>query len=100
MISYKGTEYEGEVVDGVFVTEENIDADTLKHISVHKNRQNIDLLAIKKLLVKKAKAIGGNAVVEFKYGQRQHKPWQHLVIKWDTISWYGEGRVLYIDYEK
>ena len=60
----------------------------------------VSLNEIKKMLGVKAKEAGGNTVTEFKYGQRQHKPWEHFFIKWDSISWYGEGKVVYIDYQE
>jgi hypothetical protein len=100
LIFYQGVEYPGEIVNGVFITEKKIESSTLKEVRVHKNRQNIPLNEIKKMLGVKAKEAGGNTVTEFKYGQRQHKPWEHFFIKWDSISWYGEGKVVYIDYQE
>ena len=41
------------------------------------------------------KSLGGNAVMNFKYGQKAHKGMKLLnPFKWDTEGWHGEGDVV------
>ena len=87
----------GSYQDGIFFTEENVNVPTVKQIAVHKNRQNITLTDIKHMMAQEAVAFGANAVVNFTYGQREHKWWQHGLIKWDSQSWFGEGRAVVIE---
>jgi hypothetical protein len=47
---------------------------------------------VKKLLAAEARASGGNAVVDFKYGQRSVGFWTSLFDR-DDVNWYGEGKV-------
>lgn len=42
-------------------------------------------------MARQAMAMGANAIVDFKYGQQSAKWWEHLLIRWDTESWYGHG---------
>ncbi len=55
------------------------------------NRQNSDLSMVKERMATQAKAMGGAAIQNFRYGQRAHKWWESLTFKWDTEGWYGEG---------
>jgi hypothetical protein len=80
--------------NGIFFSEQASSHPTVRTISVKKNRQNFTLAQIKDLMAAEAVSAGANAIVEFKYGQRSHKWYQHLLIKWDTESWYGEGRAV------
>lgn len=82
----------GTEVDGVFFTEaEPIGARILTRVKVEISRQNADLREVKAELAKKVKAVGGNALVGFRYGQKAHPWWQMFALKWDSESWYGEG---------
>lgn len=47
---------------------------------------------VKQLMASQAKAAGGNAVVDFKYGQRSVGFFRSLIDR-DDVNWYGEGRV-------
>lgn len=80
---------------GIFFSEQSSGATTLKQIAVKKNRQNFTLVQIKDMMAVDAKAVGANAIVDFRYGQRSHK-WYQLAfqIKWDTEAWFGEGRAV------
>jgi uncharacterized protein YbjQ (UPF0145 family) len=52
------------------------------------------LTQIKDMMAAEAKAAGANAIVDFRYGQRAHKWYQHSLIKWDSEAWFGEGRAV------
>jgi hypothetical protein len=72
-------------------------ADYKGFVSVEISRQNSTLSAVKEALAAKAKSLGANAISDFKYGQRAHPWWeQMLTFKWDTESWYGEGKAVRI----
>jgi hypothetical protein len=47
---------------------------------------------VKRLMANQARAAGGNAIVDFKYGQRSVGFWRSL-IDLDDVYWYGEGNV-------
>jgi hypothetical protein len=47
---------------------------------------------VKQLMVGQVRAAGGNAVVDFKYGQRSVGFWRSLIDR-DDVHWYGEGKV-------
>ena len=82
----------GVVAADIFFTEEGVpNAVPLKHLKIQISRQNSDLSAVKSKLATEAKAAGGTAVMNFRYGQRPHKGLKLLLPKWDTESWYGEG---------
>lgn len=46
---------------------------------------------VKRLMVGQVRAAGGNAVVDFKYGQRSVGFWRSLIDR-DDVHWYGEGK--------
>ncbi len=78
---------------GIFFTEAAAppSSHVLGTVSVRKNRQNWDLFKIKDELVRQAEALGANAIVEFKYGQRAHKWYRLLLPVWDHEAWHGDG---------
>ncbi|HWL11213.1 MAG TPA: hypothetical protein VNQ76_22585 [Planctomicrobium sp.] len=47
---------------------------------------------VKKLMAVKAKSQGGNAIVEFKYGQRSAGFFASILYR-DDVSWYGSGQI-------
>jgi hypothetical protein len=47
---------------------------------------------VKRLMTQQVRAAGGNAVIEFKYGQRSVGFWA-LIIDRDDVHWYGEGKI-------
>lgn len=73
---------------------------TLRTLRVERSRQNSNLAEIKGLMAAEAKAVGSNAILAFKYGQRAHT-WreQLLSFKWDSESWYGEGLAVHLSDE-
>jgi len=47
---------------------------------------------VKQELARKAEALGCVAIIDFKYGQRDHAWWQFWWSLFDdNMSWYGEG---------
>ena len=83
----------GTVCDGIFFAEGPIPRATRRQtLSVDISRQNANLGEVKRRLARDAKSVGANAVANFKYGQRAHRWWTHILdFKWDSESWYGEG---------
>ena len=84
----------GNFHNGIFFSEQSCGAQTLITISVKKNRQNFSVTQIKDMMVVEAKSAGANAIVDFKYGQKAHKWYQQIGLKWDTEAWFGEGRAV------
>lgn len=92
----------GTLCDGVFFTEDAIPGATRrKSVSVEISRQNANLGEVKRRLASAAKAHGSTAVQNFKYGQRAHRWWTHIIdLKWDSESWYGEGEAVVTQAER
>jgi hypothetical protein len=90
----------GNEFEGIFFTEMLAPpgCQTLKFLTVSRNRQNSNLGEIKKLMATEAMSINANAIVGFKYGQRTHKWWQQVfTFKWDSEAWFGEGNAVRLD---
>ena len=86
----------GSEQDGVFFTEAaSIDrARDLGEVKVQLAGQNKDIRAVKAELATKVKALNGNALVSFKYGQ-QGNPWYKSITGlFDTEHWHGSGRAV------
>jgi hypothetical protein len=47
---------------------------------------------VKRLMAEQVRAAGGNAIVDFKYGQRSVGFWRSLLDR-DDVNWYGEGQI-------
>ena len=47
---------------------------------------------VKRIMVQQTKRTSGNAVVDFKYGQRSVGFWRSLIDR-DDVHWYGEGKI-------
>ena len=47
---------------------------------------------VKRLMVGEARKAGGNAIVNFKYGQRSVGFWRSLIDR-DDVNWYGTGNI-------
>ena len=77
--------YRGNYVDGIFFTESAItDAHTVcGQVKSDKNRINANLGIIKAMLAEKAKKLGADAIINFKYGQKS----SFL----SETKWFGEG---------
>ena len=73
---------EGSPLDGT---------EMLGHVKVEISRQNSNLFEVKAELARRVRSQGGNALVNFRYGQRPHRGLKLLAFKWDTESWFGEG---------
>jgi hypothetical protein len=82
----------GTELDGIFFTEaSDIDgARRLGDVKVKVGGQNKDIRAVKAELAKKVRALNGNALVGFTYGQRGNSWWDSFGI-FDSEHWYGAG---------
>jgi hypothetical protein len=47
---------------------------------------------VKRLMADQTRVEGGNAVIDFKYGQRSVGFWRSCIDR-DDVHWYGEGKV-------
>ena len=82
----------GTTVDGIFFTEQAISgASPIRHLHIEISLQNSNLAQVKSRLAADAAALGANAIMNFKYGQKVHHWSQLISFKWDTESWHGEG---------
>jgi hypothetical protein len=82
----------GTTTDGIFFTEEALPRAAIRRrLSVEISRKNANLGEVKRKMATEARALGANAVINFRYGQRAHKWWDSLMLKWDTESLHGEG---------
>lgn len=88
----------GTTSNGVFFSESSIlTAEYRGPVSVEISRQNSTLTEVKAALAGQAKLLGANAVSDFKYGQKAHPWWEQILsFKWDTESWFGEGKAVRI----
>lgn len=83
----------GTELDGIFFTEAaSIEgARDLGPVSVKLPGQNKDIRAVKAELVKRVRALNGNALVAFTYGQ-QGNPWYKSITGlFDAEHWHGSG---------
>lgn len=86
----------GSELDGVFFTEASSieGARDLGDVHVEIGGQNKDIRVVKAELAKKVKALEGNALVGFKYGQ-QGNPWYKSITGlFDAEHWHGSGRAV------
>ena len=60
------------------------------------NAQLKTLDDVKRVMAPLVKQNGGNAVVDFKYGQSTHGFWRSL-FSLDNVCWKGEGKIARID---
>ena len=80
----KGTEH-----DGIFFTEGVIEGgSTMGNVEAISNRQNVPLDDLKTALAAKVKAVGGNALDNFKYVQKG------TVWSFSSTQWKATGRAM------
>lgn len=86
----------GSELDGVFFTEApSIDgARDLGKVEVEIPGQNKDIRAVKAELAKKVRALNGNALVGFSYGQRSNPWYRSITGLFDAEHWHGSGRAV------
>jgi hypothetical protein len=86
----------GSELDGVFFTEAlSIDgARDLGEVKVEIGGQNKDIRAVKTALAKKVKALKGNALVAFTYGQKGNPWYRSITGLFDAEHWHGSGRAV------
>jgi hypothetical protein len=51
---------------------------------------------VKRLMVDQTRAAGGNAVIDFKYGQRSVGFLRSLIDR-DDVHWYGDGKIAVLE---
>ncbi len=81
----------GNYSGGIYFTEggEIRVRQTLGRERVESKRMNSNLAELKMKLAEKARRKGGNAVIDYKYGQKRT-----LLSIWDDTMWYAEGVVV------
>ncbi len=80
--------YRGNYESGIFFTESEIkdEHQVLKKIKSDSKMMNANLGIVKSKMASKAKHLGANAIMNFKYGQKRT-----LLSIWDDTKWYAEG---------
>jgi hypothetical protein len=88
----------GTKTDGVFFTEatELAGQRVVGDVSWQASGQNQDLRYVKAQLAKKVRDMGGNALVQFTYGQRG-RSWFNSGGLVDSENWYGAGMAISMD---
>ena len=91
------------IMDGIIFVEGPMDSvRQLGHVQYTKdsfyNQQLKNLTDIKKQLISKARSLGANAIVNFKYGQKSTSAFRSLLLSYDdNINWYAEGTAVLLD---
>ncbi len=62
---------------------------------VFKSAQLKNLDDVKRLMADQAKKKRGNAIIDFKYGQKSVGFWASIFDR-DDVKWYGEGKIAVI----
>ena len=84
--------------DGVLFTESSMDLQVLGKLSVTAPTQNTLLSDLKLEMAKRAKAMGGNGIINFTYNQKADKPFKNVFsLKWDTERLHGTGDVVFFE---
>ena len=82
-------------VNGVIFCEQNLPGEVVGPISIKAPSQNSTLAELKVEMANRAKAMGGDAIVNFKYGQKADKGMSLFnPFKWDTERQTGSGDVV------
>ncbi len=86
----------GSELDGVFFTESSSieGARDLGEVKVEIAGQNKDIRAVKAELAKKVRALNGNALAGFSYGQKSNPWYRSITGLFDAEHWYGSGRAM------
>ncbi len=65
------------------------------------NNQMKNLDDVKEQLAEKAKALGGNCIINFKYGQKNTSWFKSILLSYDdNVNWYGDGQVVLLPAER
>ena len=65
------------------------------------NNQLKNLDNVKEQLSMKARELGGNAIINFKYGQKNTTWFKSALLLFDdNVNWYGDGEIVVISEEK
>ena len=99
-MAYKSL-YKGIIfVEGYEDYVKNIGKVVYKKDSFYNNQlKNLD--DVKEQLADKAKKAGGNAIINFKYGQKNTSWFKSILLALDdNVNWFGEGDIVLIDDDK
>ncbi len=83
------------VQDGVVFCEDVLEGQVITEIKEIGATQNTTLLDIKKKMAAKAKALGGNAIINFKYSQKADR--MRNIFKFDSERLTGTGTVIHME---
>ena len=90
------TNFEGiAFIEGVPTKYEAIQPASVEIGGVVSQSQLKTLDDVKRKLAQAAKAAGGNAIVDFKYGQKS-VGWFRSIMQLDDVNWYGSGMIAII----
>ena len=96
--------YKSITKDIIFIEGQFDDCQRITKIHYDKsfwNEQSRGLNNVKEQLAHKAKILGANAVVDFKYGQKSSGWFKSILFASDDdVAWYGEGYAAIISPEK
>ena len=71
-----------------------------KGLSLYNNQMK-NLNDVKNQLAEKATSMGGNCIINFKYGQKNTSWLKSILLSLDdNVNWYGDGQVVVISDEK
>ena len=94
--------YKSLYKDIIFIEGEFEDCKKLGPVEYKKDKfynnqlQNLD--NVKEQLVRKAQELGGNAIINFKYGQKNTTWFRSMLLSFDdNVNWYGSGEVVVIE---
>lgn len=83
------------VQDAVVFCEDVLEGQVITEIKEIGATQNTTLLDIKKKMAAKAKALGGNAIINFKYSQKADR--MRNIFKFDSERLTGTGTVIHME---
>ena len=83
------------VQDAVVFCENVLEGQVITEIKEIGATQNTTLLDIKKKMAAKAKALGGNAIINFKYSQKADR--MRNIFKFDSERLTGTGTVIHME---
>ena len=98
-MAYKTIFNEVIFIEGHEPFEKHLGTVTYKKEGLYNNQlKNLD--NVKAQLAEKAKKLGANAIINFKYGQKNTSWFRSLLLSLDdNVNWYGDGEAVKISNE-
>ena len=93
--------FEGVIfVEGVIPFEQAFGSvEYKKNTIINEQFKNLD--NVKYQLAEKAKQLGANAIIKFKYGQKNTSWFRAMILSFDdNVNWYGSGEAVLISDEQ